>query len=101
MLREGPYPWRLKERVAGRLGHLSNREAAQLLRETVDGACRAVLLAHLSETNNTHRLALRSARSAVAGRGGRSPTIRVAAADAPTKPIRVRGTAPEAGRNST
>jgi phosphoribosyl 1,2-cyclic phosphodiesterase len=86
MLAEGPYPWRLKQRVSGRLGHLSNREAAALLRETADGSCRAVVLAHLSEKNNTHELARRSALSALGGRG-MAPELLVAAADAPSPAI--------------
>lgn len=87
MLLEGPYPWHLKQRVSGRLGHLSNREAAALLRETVDGDCRAVVLAHLSEKNNTHELARRSATSAVAGERRSRPEIHVAAPGAPTAPV--------------
>jgi phosphoribosyl 1,2-cyclic phosphodiesterase len=83
MLHEGPYPWRLKQRVAGRLGHLSNREAAELLRHVVDRACRVVVLAHLSEKNNTRQLARRSAAAVVGG--GRE--IHVAAADEPSEPI--------------
>jgi phosphoribosyl 1,2-cyclic phosphodiesterase len=87
MLHEGPYPPHLKRRVSGRLGHLSNREAGELLRETVDGGCRAVVLAHLSEKNNTHELARRSALAALEGRQRRAPEIRVAAHDRPTEPV--------------
>ena len=84
MLQQGPYTWQLKQRVSGRLGHLSNREAAALLRETVDDSCRAVVLAHLSEKNNTRELAQTSARAAL---GHRRPEIRVAQPDAPLRPI--------------
>jgi phosphoribosyl 1,2-cyclic phosphodiesterase len=87
MLLEGPYPWHLKQRVSGRLGHLSNREAATLLRETVDGDCRAVVLAHLSEKNNTCELARRSATSAVGGDRGPRPEIHVAQPGVPIAPI--------------
>ena len=84
MLQQGPYSWQLKQRVSGRLGHLSNREAATLLQETVDDGCRVVVLAHLSEKNNTRELAQTSARAAI---GHRRPEIRVAAPDAPMRPI--------------
>jgi len=84
MLQQGPYSWQLKQRVSGRLGHLSNREAALLLQETVDDGCRAVVLAHLSEKNNTRELAQRSARAAM---GHRRPEILVATADVPLRPI--------------
>jgi phosphoribosyl 1,2-cyclic phosphodiesterase len=86
MLQEGPYPWHVKQRVSGRLGHLSNREAAALLRDAADGDCRAVVLAHLSVKNNTHELARRSAQSVFGARGAR-PAIHVAATDVPSDPV--------------
>lgn len=53
MLAEGPYPWPLKQRIKGRNGHLSNEASRDLLAElNHDGLCH-VILAHLSETNNT------------------------------------------------
>lgn len=57
MLRRGPYPWHLKQRVAGRHGHLSNREAAEGLAELVSERLRWVVLYHLSRTNNSPTLA--------------------------------------------
>jgi phosphoribosyl 1,2-cyclic phosphodiesterase len=57
MLRNGPYPWSLKQRVAGRHGHLSNREAAEGLPELMGGRLRWVALYHLSRTNNLPALA--------------------------------------------
>lgn len=69
LLRDGPYPWSLKQRVGGRFGHLSNEETAALLRIVVDDGCRAVLLAHLSEQNNTPGRALAAARRALGLRG--------------------------------
>lgn len=57
MLREGPYPPRLKERVGGRFGHLSNAAAAALLARLDTGRLRHLVAAHLSETNNLPQLA--------------------------------------------
>lgn len=57
MLRNGPYPWPLKQRVAGRHGHLSNREAADGLPELLCDRLRAVVLYHLSRTNNRPAIA--------------------------------------------
>ena len=57
MLRNGPYPWSLKQRVAGRHGHLSNREAAEGLPELIGDRLRWVVLYHLSCTNNLPALA--------------------------------------------
>ena len=57
MLRNGPYPWSLKQRVAGRHGHLSNRQAADGLPQVVGDELRWVVLYHLSRTNNLPALA--------------------------------------------
>lgn len=57
MLRSGPYPWALKQRVASRHGHLSNREAADGLPELLSDRLRFVVLYHLSRTNNLPALA--------------------------------------------
>ena len=57
MLRNGPYPWALKQRVAGRHGHLSNAEAAEGLPELLCDRLRSVVLYHLSRTNNLPALA--------------------------------------------
>ncbi len=58
MLIEGPYPWPLKQRVRGRTGHLSNADAQILLKELLHDKLVQVILAHLSETNNTPEKAL-------------------------------------------
>jgi phosphoribosyl 1,2-cyclic phosphodiesterase len=57
MLRNGPYPWPLKQRVAGRHGHLSNREAAEGLSELAHQGLSHVVLYHLSQVNNLPSLA--------------------------------------------
>lgn len=53
MLIEGPYPWPLKQRIKSRSGHLSNEASGELLAELAHDTLRHVILAHLSETNNT------------------------------------------------
>ncbi len=57
MLRDGPYPWHLKQRIRSNHGHLSNRASAALLDELRWAGLEAVFLSHLSETNNTRELA--------------------------------------------
>ncbi|MFH1146619.1 MAG: MBL fold metallo-hydrolase [Pseudomonadota bacterium] len=52
MLEFGPYPWELKQRIKGRLGHLSNSQTCEMLREIVHPRLQHVVLAHLSKTNN-------------------------------------------------
>jgi phosphoribosyl 1,2-cyclic phosphodiesterase len=87
MLRDGPYPWHLKQRVSGRLGHLSNREASAMLRQTMTKSCRAVVLAHLSEKNNTPALARQAASNALATNGRGRVEMRVASPKKVTPPI--------------
>jgi len=64
MLKYGPYPTYLKKRISSDLGHLSNRQCAQGLLEAITDRTQAVLLAHLSETNNDPMLALQEVRAA-------------------------------------
>jgi phosphoribosyl 1,2-cyclic phosphodiesterase len=67
MLTEGPYPWPLKQRIKSRNGHLSNQDSGDLLSELKhDGLCH-VILAHLSETNNTPEKALAAVQKAIGG----------------------------------
>jgi phosphoribosyl 1,2-cyclic phosphodiesterase len=65
MLRVGPYPWALKQRVMSRRGHLSNESVARYLANEFDGRARHVVLAHLSRKNNLPEVALESARRAL------------------------------------
>jgi phosphoribosyl 1,2-cyclic phosphodiesterase len=68
MLRDGPYPWSVKQRVMSRVGHLSNEAAAEFLERNYDGQATYVILAHLSESNNLPALARVSAERALAER---------------------------------
>jgi phosphoribosyl 1,2-cyclic phosphodiesterase len=65
MLRDGPYPWAVKQRVMSRVGHLSNDAAADFLSRSYDGHAAYVVLAHLSESNNLPELARISAERAL------------------------------------
>jgi len=58
MLRHGPYPPSVRNRIAGRSGHLSNAAAAQLARDVAHKDLRHIVLAHLSESCNAPRAAL-------------------------------------------
>ncbi len=68
MLRDGPYPWSVKQRVLSRVGHLSNNAMAEFLCGEYDGTATYIVLAHLSERNNLPELARLSAESALQGR---------------------------------
>jgi phosphoribosyl 1,2-cyclic phosphodiesterase len=69
MLARGPYTSALKRRVAGPRGHLSNAEAAEVLRWALAPELATLVLAHLSATNNRPELALECARAALTEAG--------------------------------
>jgi hypothetical protein len=68
MLRDGPYPWSVKQRVMSRVGHLSNEATAEFLEKSYDGGAAYVVLAHLSESNNLPDLAKVAAERALRDR---------------------------------
>ncbi|HST22520.1 MAG TPA: MBL fold metallo-hydrolase [Blastocatellia bacterium] len=65
MLKVGPYPWPLKQRIASNTGHLSNDETARWIREDFDGRAQFLVLAHLSRQCNHPELARLSAIQAL------------------------------------
>ena len=67
MLNAGPYPPSVRERIASRFGHLSNRDASQLARESVHPGLGHVVLAHLSEKCNDPRLACSTVAGSLTG----------------------------------
>src|SRR5260221_10633878 len=88
MLRGGPYPWSVKQRVMSRVGHLSNESLADFFAQDYDGGASYIVLAHLSEQNNHPEIALRAAENAL----GLQMTllqnrVMLAAQNAPTETI--------------
>ncbi len=86
MLKVGPYPWAVKQRVMSRVGHLSNGTAGEYLAGDFDGRARFLVLAHLSENNNLPELARINAEQALAARGV-SPCLQIARQDQPLPAI--------------
>ena len=78
LLRRGPYPDSLKRRVAGPAGHLSNEEASEMLRLMTGPELHTLVLAHLSETNNTPELAHAAAQRTLTELGRSDVRILVA-----------------------
>ena len=70
MLRSGPYPWSVKQRVMSRVGHLSNDALAEFFSSDYDGGAEYLVLAHLSEQNNHPEIARAAAEYALGGRQG-------------------------------
>nr|WP_041856001.1 MBL fold metallo-hydrolase [Candidatus Koribacter versatilis] len=65
MLRIGPYPWSVKQRVMSRVGHLSNDALADFIVNDYDGGAEYLILAHLSEQNNHPEVARTAAERAL------------------------------------
>jgi ribonuclease BN (tRNA processing enzyme) len=88
MLKDGPYPWSVKQRVLSRVGHLSNTACAEFLLRDYDGGAHTIVLGHLSEQNNLPELARLAAEQAIGERmsllGNR---VVLAAQDSPLEPI--------------
>lgn len=88
MLKDGPYPWSVKQRVLSRVGHLSNLATAEFLERDYDGSASYIVLGHLSESNNAPELARLAAEQALTNHptllGNR---ILLAEQSAPLEPI--------------
>jgi phosphoribosyl 1,2-cyclic phosphodiesterase len=88
MLKDGPYPWSVKQRVLSRVGHLSNTATADFLMRDYDGGAHTIVLGHISEQNNLPELAKLAAEQAVGDRlsllGNR---ILLATQELPLEPI--------------
>lgn len=81
MLRSGPYPPFLQERIASLTGHLSNRQSSDLARELAGPSLRQLVLLHLSEVNNTPARATRAARTSLEGSRARGAAVTAAPQD--------------------
>ena len=69
MLRSGSYPRELQDRICGGNGHLSNAECAEAIKDFLHPGLANIFLCHLSENNNTPRLATETSAPAVEGTG--------------------------------
>ncbi len=90
MLRSGPYPWSVKQRVMSRVGHLSNEALAEFFSSDYDGGAAFVVLAHLSQHNNHPEIARTAAEGALGERRNLlANRLLLAAQDRPLQPIRL------------
>ncbi|MGI5863910.1 MAG: MBL fold metallo-hydrolase [Myxococcales bacterium] len=90
MLANGPYPPRLKRRIRGNYGHLSNLQGGELLRRLAHPGLQSVTLAHISEHNNTPELAREVAERVLAQAPGRA-ALSIGEHHRPGEPIALRG----------
>ena len=89
MLRTGPYPWMVKQRIMNKKGHLSNTALAEFFESDYDGQAAFLVLAHLSEHNNHPELARDTAYKALGGRMNlfQSCALSLARQDQPMAPL--------------
>lgn len=89
MLINGPYPWPVKQRIMSRSGHLENTDAAVLLADVLHGDLQTVLLAHLSQQNNSPDAASTSFATMLDEKAnGHRPRVIVTSQDTPAETIR-------------
>ena len=84
MLKVGPYPWSVKQRVMGRNGHLSNSHTCDYLEADLDCGVQTLILGHLSEHNNHPEIVRMGAEQSLERRGLR-PRLVVAEQKRPTE----------------
>ena len=92
MLKVGPYPWVVKQRVLSRTGHLSNHAVSEYLAdpESFDGRARYLVLAHISQENNNPDVVKISAEQALGCRPAESAfagELLLASQQVPLKPL--------------
>ncbi len=83
MLRRGPYPRSVQDRILSDTGHLSNEQCAELAATLSEEKAEGIVLAHLSENNNTPELAYSAVKGALDFIGSKV-TLSVAGACTPT-----------------
>ncbi len=88
MLKVGPYPWAVKQRVMGRTGHLSNNAVADFIVQDYDGGAAVLVLAHLSEQNNHPEIARLSAAMALESRSAAQTRLVISSQKAATEVFR-------------
>jgi len=89
MLKVGPYPWFVKQRIMSRVGHLSNEMTGKFFSDDFDGRAQYVVLAHLSENNNHPNIARMVVTQALEKKGFNLHNLLLASKDTPSTIIEV------------
>lgn len=76
-------PWSIKQRISSRHGHLSNRQAAELLENISHDALKHVVLGHLSSDCNCRDIATRTMRQVLQNKGLAEVSVNCASQDEP------------------
>ncbi len=75
MLKVGPYPWSVKQRVMGRKGHLSNDLVGEFILNDLDSGAHTLVLGHLSDHNNHPEIVRLVAETAIQRRGAETKLV--------------------------
>lgn len=86
----GPYPYSLKRRILGAEGHLNNEDAARFAVTLAENGAEQIVLAHLSQENNTPAMARRIVETALSA-AGKTVEVTVAPRESLSEPYFVRG----------
>lgn len=89
MLNNGPYPFKLRQRILGDKGHLSNYDSARYLSTFMGNKTKHIVLAHLSEKNNTEQLAYETLVKRLKDEDNLGPEIIIAKQNEETELIEV------------
>jgi phosphoribosyl 1,2-cyclic phosphodiesterase len=89
MLKNGPYPWPVKQRIKSRVGHLSNEQSVDVLSRVFSDNLQEVVLAHMSETNNSAEIVLNTFHGMLEQNKRERLTITLAFQHQPIDPIQL------------
>lgn len=89
MVENGPYPYFLKRWVTGDSGHLSNKQAGLAVLEHGNKKLKNVVLSHISKTNNSPKLALKTFKELIKERSDFNASVSVSLSDSPTSLFKV------------
>jgi phosphoribosyl 1,2-cyclic phosphodiesterase len=89
MLKDAARPWSLKQRIAGRQGHLSNAQAAELIAEVAGPRLSAVFIAHISAECNRPELAAKTIRAALEKSGCGHVAVHLTYADRVSEVVQI------------
>ena len=89
LLDEGPYPWPVKKWIKSDIGHLSNNQASMGILEHATPKLKTIVLSHLSQTNNSPDLAVRTFKKLLKERKDLSPSIELSFKDRPTELFKI------------
>jgi phosphoribosyl 1,2-cyclic phosphodiesterase len=90
LLRDAPRPWSLKQRIGGRQGHISNKQAAELVLQLAGPDTSTIFLSHLSSQCNRPDLAMDTVTSILGAAGLAHIAVKLTYPDRPSEILELR-----------